>query len=127
MDAKEGCCTTRITIGPYCLRSATSILEFISGKWSFHVISVLEQAARPLRFHEVKEKLAESEAESVSPRTLTARLRKAEELGLIIRSVFAEVPPRVEYELTASGKAFCDSILPLLEWVSKWGHCDCAA
>jgi DNA-binding HxlR family transcriptional regulator len=59
------------------------------------------------------------EMHSISPRTLSDRLKELRAEGLIEREFFAEIPPRVEYSLSKDGAELRESILPLLEWVVK--------
>jgi DNA-binding HxlR family transcriptional regulator len=54
----------------------------------------------------------------VSPRTLTKQLRELEQDGLVRRTVFAQVPPRVEYDLTDKGR----SLRPALQALMQWGE-----
>jgi DNA-binding HxlR family transcriptional regulator len=65
---------------------------------------------KKLRFNEILDKIGGS------PKTITARLRALEKHGLINRTVFNEIPIRVEYELTTQGKALED----IFERFSKW-------
>ncbi len=58
-----------------------------------------------------------SDSVSVNPRTLTARLRRMEQDGLIERHMFAEIPPRVEYTLTGKGRA----LLPVVDALRAYG------
>ncbi|MDA8198241.1 MAG: helix-turn-helix domain-containing protein [Thermaerobacter sp.] len=58
-----------------------------------------------------------SDSVSVNPRTLTARLRRMEQDGLVVRHMFAEIPPRVEYTLTDKGRA----LLPVVEALRAYG------
>ncbi len=55
-----------------------------------------------------------------SPRTLTSRLRQMETQGLVSRHVFAEIPPRVEYKLTAKGHALLPIVQALREFGRQW-------
>lgn len=55
---------------------------------------------------------------AASPKMLTVRLRDLEQLGLLTRTVYAEVPPRVEYELTTHGR----SLRPIIGSIEKWGR-----
>jgi len=66
-----------------------------------------------LRFGELRRKLP-----NCTERMLTLQLRELEEDGLVSRTVYAEVPPRVEYELTALGK----SLEPILRAMREWGE-----
>ena len=63
--------------------------------------------------------LIKREIEGISEKMLSQRLRDLEEMGLIIRENFNELPPRVEYKLSESGEAFIPVILALCEWGDK--------
>lgn len=64
-----------------------------------------------MRFNELRRKLP-----SVTQRMLTRQLRELEAAGLLVRTVYAEVPPRVEYTLSADGESLRPVILALREW-----------
>jgi DNA-binding HxlR family transcriptional regulator len=85
--------------------------EIISGKWTLLVIRDLADGSR--RFCELERSL-----EGISPRTLSLRLRSLEEQGVVERHTYPEVPPRVEYALTAKGLA----LLPLIEDMRAYGR-----
>jgi len=84
--------------------------EVISGKWTLLIIRDL--ADSPLRFCELERSL-----EGISPRTLSLRLRALEEMGILGRKTYPEVPPRVEYTLTDKGRA----LVPLIEDMRSYG------
>lgn len=88
------------------------VLENISGKWAFWILHALGEAGQPMRFARLLEA-----AEGISQKVLTRTLRLLEGDGFLTRTVFAEVPPRVEYELTDLGKDVLSKIEPLLAWV----------
>jgi DNA-binding HxlR family transcriptional regulator len=92
---------------PGCPVEAT--LELIGGKWKGLVLYHLLQGT--LRFNEMRRKLP-----NVTQRMLTRQLRELESAGLLVRTVHAEVPPRVEYALTAEGETLRPVILALREW-----------
>lgn len=71
----------------------------LSGKWSILLLHHIESGT--IRFNELYRKLA-----GISQATLSKQLRQLEEDGLITRHVYAQVPPRVEYELSDMGKEF---------------------
>jgi DNA-binding HxlR family transcriptional regulator len=71
--------------------------EIISGKWTLLLIRDLAEGSQ--RFCELERSL-----EGISPRTLSLRLRALEDEGIVERHTYPEVPPRVEYALTAKGK-----------------------
>lgn len=94
---------------PACSVEAT--LELIGGKWKGIVLYYLLDGR--LRFSELNRKIG-----CVTQRMLTKQLRELEASGLVNRIVYAEVPPRVEYELTEEGK----SLKPVLKSLKKWGE-----
>ncbi|EGF28073.1 transcriptional regulator, HxlR family [Rhodopirellula baltica WH47] len=87
-------------------------LELIGGKWKGIVLYYLMVDGR-LRFSVLKRKVG-----CVTQRMLTKQLRELEDSGLVNRIVYAEVPPRVEYELTEEG----ESLTPVLLTLKKWGE-----
>jgi len=89
------------------------MLDRVSDKWSLLVIAMLEQRPVPrARFSELKRAIP-----GISQRMLTATLRSLERDGLLTREVFPEIPPRVEYELTALGKRFMEPVRALVAWL----------
>lgn len=84
--------------------------EVIGGKWTTLILRELLRGTR--RFGELRASLA-----GISPKTLTDRLRDLEESGVITRTVYPEVPPRVEYALTAKGEA----LRPVVDAMAVWG------
>jgi len=85
--------------------------EIISGKWTLLVIRDLAEENQ--RFCELERSLT-----GISPRTLSLRLRCLEEYGIVERHTYPEVPPRVEYALTAKGQA----LVPLIEDMRSYGR-----
>jgi len=89
------------------------MLDRVGDKWSLLVIAMLEQRpTRRARFSELKRSIP-----GISQRMLTATLRSLERDGLLTRDVYAEAPPRVEYELTPLGKRFMQPVRALVEWL----------
>jgi DNA-binding HxlR family transcriptional regulator len=86
-------------------------LTLISDKWKVLIIRDLLPGTK--RFGELKKSIG-----SVSQKVLTSQLRQMEESGLLIRTVFPEVPPRVEYTLTELGQ----SLKPVLDAMWNWGE-----
>src|SRR5208282_4246560 len=86
----------------------------ISDKWSLWTMSVIAEHGRPMRFSRIMDQV-----DGISQKSLTKTLRGLERDGLVTRQVFAEVPPRVEYTITALGSAMLDHVAPLWLWVAK--------
>ncbi|GAA2741691.1 MULTISPECIES: winged helix-turn-helix transcriptional regulator [Kitasatospora] len=93
-------------------RAVRELLDRIGDKWSLLVIGTLRQG--PLRFGELQQQVG-----GISQRMLTLTLRHLERDGLATRTVFAEVPPRVEYELTALGRTLIPLVGALAEWAAS--------
>jgi len=93
------------------------LLDRMADKWSLLVIARLAEArGSRLRFSALMRAVA-----GVSQRMLSTTLRNLERDGLVIREVFAEVPPRVEYELTERGKSFLIPVRTLIGWLeANW-------
>lgn len=88
----------------------TYAVNKINGRWKILIISKLESGK--MRFGELKK-----EFPYMTERMLTLQLRAMEQDGLVKRMVYAEVPPRVEYELTEMALAFG----PIFKQLSEWG------
>jgi DNA-binding HxlR family transcriptional regulator len=86
----------------------------ISDKWSLWTMSVIAQFGQPMRFSRIRDQV-----DGISQKSLTKTLRGLERDGLVTREVFAEVPPRVEYTITALGSEMLDQVAPLWLWVAK--------
>jgi DNA-binding HxlR family transcriptional regulator len=103
---------TRETDCPPRLReggAVREVLDRIGDKWSLLVIVTLRSG--PLRFGELQEAAA-----GISQRMLTLTLRHLVEDGLVVRTAYAEVPPRVEYEVSELGRTLVPLVMALAEW-----------
>ena len=87
--------------------------DVVCGKWTLLVIRDLAESRA--RFCELERSL-----EGISPRTLSLRLRALEEEGVVQRTTFPEVPPRVEYALTEKGRALVPIIESMREYCTEW-------
>lgn len=88
----------------------TYAVQLIGGRWKLLIMANLEKGS--LRYSELKKSISR-----ITERMLTLQLREMEEDGIVKRTVFAEVPPRVEYELTTIGK----ELVPICLQLSDWG------
>lgn len=91
----------------------TDILSRLSDKWTMHTIIVLGMSDC-LRFTELKKKIY-----GISQRMLTVTLRTLEEDGLVTRTIYPQIPPRVEYELTQLGRSLLVQMIGLSEWANE--------
>ena len=89
----------------------TNSLKLIGGKWKIAIIYNLGKG--PMRFGELKKTLM-----PITQQMLTKQLRELEKDGLIIRKIYAEIPPRVEYFISEKG----ESIMPILDAMFEWGQ-----
>ncbi|MEM9913516.1 MAG: helix-turn-helix domain-containing protein [Planctomycetota bacterium] len=101
-------------IDPNC--RIASVLDIFKGRWKGEIIAVLRSG--PKRFSTLR-----SEMPAASARSLTESLRALERDGILQRRQFEEIPPHVEYSLTARGR----ELLPLLDQIQRWGevHLSC--
>ena len=86
----------------------------LSGKWKLEIMWLLNQ--RVYRFGELRKAIP-----GVTQHMLTAQLRELEADGLVARTVFAEVPPRVEYEITAKARGLGPTMEALTAWWTEYG------
>jgi DNA-binding HxlR family transcriptional regulator len=91
------------------------VLDLLAGKWSVDVLYLLASGTR--RYSEVFYEVGE-----ISKKTLTQTLRALERDGLIARRVYPEVPPRVEYSLTALGWSLTGPLMAMYEWAAEHLH-----
>jgi len=87
----------------------------LSGKWKLEIMWLLNQ--RIYRFNELRKAIP-----GITQHMLTTQLRELEADGLISRTVFAEVPPRVEYEITAKARGLGPTMEALTVWWSEYGR-----
>ena len=88
-----------------------NVLSRVGDKWSLLVLHTLEQSAEPVRFNALQRALPD-----ISQKVLTTTLRTLEEDGFVVRTVYAEVPPRVDYRLTGRAQSFMQACTPMIQW-----------
>lgn len=92
-----------------------NVLARISDKWSLLVIYTLDRSGRPaMRFKELQRAVPD-----ISQKMLTVTLRTLEEDGLVTRTVWPEVPPRVEYALTERARTLLPHVDALIGWAAE--------
>ena len=89
------------------------VVTRLAEKWTLWALAELAAARGPIRFSRLMERV-----EGVSQKSLTKVLRQLERDGLVIRAVFAEVPPRVEYKTTQLALDMLELVHPLWKWAA---------
>ncbi|HGM5994574.1 winged helix-turn-helix transcriptional regulator [Serratia sp. 22278] len=89
-------------------------VNLVSGKWAIPILYRLIIIDGPVRFSELQRAVA-----PIAQKELTRQLRLFEQRGLVTRQVFPEVPPRVEYQVTALGKSLRPTLDSLAEWMRR--------
>ncbi len=97
---------------PADCRAISDILARIGDKWSVLVVTRLGD--KPMRFNELRRSIG-----GISQRMLTLTLRGLERDGLVTRTVFPTIPPRVDYALTSLGRDLLDPVSALGDWATR--------
>jgi DNA-binding HxlR family transcriptional regulator len=95
-------------------------LDALSSKWAVAILAELADGTH--RFNELLRHI-----DGVSRRMLTATLRRLEQDGLVVRRIYADVPVRVEYDLSAAGEQLFAALTPLAGWADRHHFADLAA
>jgi DNA-binding HxlR family transcriptional regulator len=90
-------------------KAIRAVLERICNKWTLLIVATLDRST--VRFTELQQQIP-----GISQRMLTLTLRNLERDGLVVRTLHAEVPPRVEYALTTTGRSLLPPALALAGW-----------
>lgn len=88
------------------------VVDLLFSRWTTPILWTLNEAGRQ-RFTEIARSIP-----TITPKVLTQRLRQLERDGLVVRSYYAEVPPRVEYEISPLGRSLGPLFAHLGEWLS---------
>lgn len=96
------------------------VLDRIGDQWSLLVLETLADGT--LRFNELGRAIGD-----ISRQMLSRTLKRLEQDGFVSRTLFAEVPPRVEYELTALGRSFLVPMRTLIQWADENHRAICDA
>lgn len=90
------------------------VLGRVAGKWPLDVLHALAVAGGPVRFTRLREKTTD-----VTQKVLTQTLRHLERDGFVTRTVYPQVPPKVEYALTELGLDLLRQVDPVIAWTSR--------
>lgn len=88
-----------------------TVVEVLANKWTLYVLAALRRQDGPLRFNELRRLL-----DGITQKMLTQTLRELEQVGLVRRTVYATVPPRVEYALSDLGVEAGQLTTAIAEW-----------
>lgn len=91
------------------------VLDRIGDRWTVLIVGVLAEGTR--RFSQLRDEVG-----GITPKVLTQTLRALERDGFVVRKVYAEVPPRVEYTLTELGRSLIDPIGTVRSWAERNGE-----
>jgi DNA-binding HxlR family transcriptional regulator len=94
-------------------RELAEVLSRIGDKWTVLVVGTLGE--KPRRFNEIARMV-----DGISQRMLTLTLRGLERDGMVKRTAYATIPPRVDYELTDLGRTLIEPLIGLYDWASKY-------
>jgi DNA-binding HxlR family transcriptional regulator len=89
------------------------VIDIVFSRWTTPILWTLHQQGR-MRFVELERRIT-----TITPKVLTQRLRQLERDGLITRAYHAEVPPRVEYEISELGRSLAPVFATLAEWTTN--------
>jgi len=96
-----------------CLCPLGGVMDLLSRRYAMQLVCVV-RAIGPARYGDIEETFGD-----VSSSTLSTRLADLVEAGILAREQYAEIPPRVEYELTETGEELGRHLEPLLEWAEE--------
>jgi DNA-binding HxlR family transcriptional regulator len=108
---------------PLSLMSETTKLRnLITKRGTMEILIPLCCSTEPVRYKQFRKAL-----KGISSKTLASRLKELEKSGILERHSYSEIPPRVEYRLTAKGQELVESIIDLLQWMRKWSKASAPA
>jgi DNA-binding HxlR family transcriptional regulator len=96
--------------------------NLITKRGTLEILIPLCCTTNPVRYKQFRQAL-----KGISSKTLAYRLKELEKAGVLERQSYNEIPPRVEYRLTAKGQELVESIINLLQWMRKWSAIPIAA
>ena len=91
--------------------------SLVTKRGTLEILIPLCCTTSPVRYKQFRQTL-----KGVSSKTLASRLKELEKAGILERQSFNEIPPRVQYTLTAKGQELVESIINLLQWMRKWSQ-----
>ncbi len=102
--------TARAGVDPEQACPIAPVVDIVFSRWTTPILWALNEFGRQ-RFVELARRIS-----TITPKVLTQRLRQLERDGLVVRTYYAEVPPRVEYEISELGRSLAPLFATLAEW-----------
>ena len=93
-------------------KGLAEVLASVGDKWTIMVVGALSKG--PLRYNEIQRRVS-----GISQRMLTLTLKRLETDGIVLRTLYPSVPPRVDYELTELGQTLRGALGPLHQWAAR--------
>ena len=100
------------SLAPSDCRGLADVLSSVGDKWTIMVVGALSKGQ--LRYNEIRRRVS-----GISQRMLTLTLKRLEADGIVTRTLFPSVPPRVDYELTELGQTLRAALVPLHLWAAR--------
>ena len=100
------------SLGPADCKGLAEVLMSVGDKWTILVVGALSKGQ--LRYNEIQRRVS-----GISQRMLTLTLKRLEADGIVTRTLFPSVPPRVDYELTELGLTLRGALVPLHKWAAQ--------
>ena len=100
------------SLSPTDCKGLADVLASVGDKWTIMVVGALSKGS--LRYNEIQRRVS-----GISQRMLTMTLKRLEADGIVTRTLFPSVPPRVDYELTELGQTLRGALVPLHVWAAK--------
>src|SRR6059036_1696727 len=97
------------------MAETVQLRKIITKRGTLEILIPLCCTTKPVRYKQFRQAL-----KGISSKTLAYRLKELERAGVLERQSFNEIPPRVEYRLTAKGQELVESVINLLQWMRKW-------
>lgn len=100
---------------PSLMSETAQLRKIITKRGTLEILIPLCCSTQPVRYKQFRQAL-----KGISSKTLAVRLKELEKGGILERKAYNEIPPRVEYRLTAKGQELVESVMHLLAWMKKW-------
>lgn len=97
------------------MAETAKLRKIITKRGALEILIPLCCSTSPVRYRQFRQTL-----KGISSKTLASRLKELEKSGILERRAYNEIPPRVEYRMTAKGQELVESVMSLFQWMRKW-------